>query len=415
MSLPLDQIGSLPPADQQAILDGPALEPPANVVPNFTNPPNSNTLAYVALAICLVASSIAIIVRTYGKFVCVKKGVVEDFLAIAAFGLYIGYIYISYWLLDISGFYVHQWDIRIKDFTTFLYIVYIGTNFYSLTMMIMKASILKEWCRIFVPSGVRNSFFWTCHLIMIINILFYTSIVIAANLSCFPRRRIWDKTVPGSKCLDSKALAVATAAINIILDIATLVLPQRVIWGLRMPMKRKIGVSFIFAIGVLACVSAISRLAYSAQYYISDDTTYTVSSLSLWAIGEMTCMFLIFGGTVAPKVFTSNPWISTLVASVKSWSGFSNASGSSWRPTGTSSQEPKARRVYRQIDEYGIPLTNLSQIGPVTERREEHRDVEGRESGIVCTKQFTAREEYIENSNVGSQERGNRFLWEDPA
>ncbi|KAI1410736.1 hypothetical protein F5Y13DRAFT_192062 [Hypoxylon sp. FL1857] len=415
MSLPLDQIGSLPPAKQQAILNGPALEPPDNVTPNFTNPPNRNGLGCAAVTICLVASSLGILIRVYGRFFCVRKVFIEDYLAIAAFGLFVGYIYTTYWYLNVIGFFVHQWDIRVRDFTTLLYIIHVGSNCYAVTMLIMKASILREWSRIFVPHGTRNAFFWTCHIVMSVNIAFYAAIVIAENLSCFPYRRIWDKTVPGSTCIDTKATAVAASAINIVLDIITLILPQRIIWRLQMPIKQKIGVSLVFMIGVLACVSAIARLAYSTQYYTSADTSYTLSALSLWAIAEMACMFLIFGGTAAPKVFTSVNLISKLVNTLKSWSTLSlrtsgNGSGSSW--TQTKPQEPNPRKVYQKIDDNGVPLTNLLSASASSESRERFQDARNTQAGIICTKQFTAREEYIEDHNAGGQKPDNQPLWE---
>ncbi|KAI8966136.1 hypothetical protein F5Y11DRAFT_310539 [Daldinia sp. FL1419] len=415
MSLPLDQIGSLPKAEQEAILDGPALNPPPGIVPNFENPPNQNAIGYAATTICLVAAFLGILVRTYGRFFCVRKGLVEDYLAIAAFGLYIGYIYVTYWLLDIIGFYVHQWDIRVRDFTTLLYIVHIGSNCYSVTMMIMKTSILRDWCRIFVPYGVRNGFFYICHLVMGLNIGFYTAVIFAENLSSFPHKRIWDLTVPGTTNVDIKGITVAAATINIVLDIITLILPQRIIWSLQMPKKRKIGVSLVFTVGILACISAVARLAYSTRYYTSDDTAYTLSSMSLWAIAEMTCMFLIFGGTVLPKIFTSSNLMSTLFAKVKTWySSYISSTRNTTTPSlpHGGSEDQKYRNVYLKLDENSTPLTDLSaKAEPRSESQEELRNRSNMESGITRTTQITTEEEYIVNDGTRLQSDSNRAPW----
>jgi hypothetical protein len=45
---------SLPPEQQEMILDGPALEPPPNVMPNLHDPPNGNALFYAVLSIFLI-------------------------------------------------------------------------------------------------------------------------------------------------------------------------------------------------------------------------------------------------------------------------------------------------------------------------------------------------------------------------
>ncbi|KAI0119052.1 hypothetical protein F4814DRAFT_458443 [Daldinia grandis] len=344
MPFALDQIDSLSQAEQDAILNGPALQPPPNFSSNFDNPPNNDAIGYIATSICLAAAFFGIVVRIYGRFFCVRQVSIED-----CTGSYVGYIYVTYWLLDAIGFYVHQWDIRIRDFTTLLYIIHIGSNCYSVTMMIMKASILKDWCRIFVPYGVRNAFFYTCHIVMAFNIAFYAAIIIVENLSSLPRKRIWDKTVPGTSHVDTKIIAIAAASINVVIDVITLILPHRIIWRLQMPMKQKIGVSLVFTIGILACVSAVSRLAYTARYCASDDTAYTLSSLSLWAISEMTCMFLIFGGTVVPKIFTSDNLISNFIIRMKSWytlqrKSTTRNSGSSLPPR--SLQDSRPRKAY---------------------------------------------------------------------
>lgn len=118
-------------------------------------------------------------------------------------------------------------------------------------MLIMKASILREWSRIFVPEGTRNAFWWTCHVVIVINVLFYGTSVFLENLACFPYERIWNKTIAGSECLDFKVTPLAGASINVILDLITFILPQKTIWSLHMSRKKKIGVSSVFAVGIL--------------------------------------------------------------------------------------------------------------------------------------------------------------------
>jgi hypothetical protein len=117
-------------------------------------------------------------------------------------------------------------------------------------MLSLKTAIMKEWIDIFVPRGTRNTFFWISCGIIAYNVAFYSAAIIAANLSCIPQNAIWDVTVHG-KCFNYKAMEMAGAAINLVSDLIILILPQRVIWTLNMSTSRKLGVSFIFAIGIL--------------------------------------------------------------------------------------------------------------------------------------------------------------------
>lgn len=80
--------------------------------------------------------------------------------------------------------------------------------------------------------------------------MFYSSGVIASASSCRPYKRIWDRTVPG-KCINTFILDMTSSGINVTLDLAILLLPQKLIWRLQMTLRRKIGTSIIFGIGVL--------------------------------------------------------------------------------------------------------------------------------------------------------------------
>ncbi|KAI8961148.1 hypothetical protein F5Y11DRAFT_240518 [Daldinia sp. FL1419] len=413
----VDQFSSLSAAQQQAILDGPALAPPDGIESNFTNPPNMTAMAFAATTLCLVVSSLSVIVRLYSRFFCTRTPVIEDYLVVAAFGTYVGYIYVTYWLLEDIGFFVHQWDIRVKDMTTHLYIVHIGTNLYSATMIVMKASIPKEWCRIFAPHQHRSAFYWICHIIMVLNIIFYSIAILVENFSCFPHERIWDQLIPGRQCLNVNAILIAGASINIVLDFMILMLPQKVIWGLQMSKSKKIGVSLVFTIGLFACTSAVARLAYTVKYYFTDDKAYWLGALSLWCIAEMTCMFFIFAGPAIPAAFNGSWMISILSTTFRSWLGISKRSTdvSDCKLPLPGQHQLASPKRYLKIDGDGIPLTTMSSIEPVEHQViEPARPLHGADSGIVFTTEFSTREEIL--GGGGQQQHfKNEYLWEPHA
>lgn len=125
-----------------------------------------------------------------------------------------------------------------------------GMCFWAAGTALMKSAILLEWMHIFSAANTRTIFHRSCKILLIFTPLFYASLIIALNLSCTPYRRIWDKTVPGT-CIDLKAINVAATATNIVLDIAILILPQRIIWKLKMSNAKKFGLSAVFAVGIL--------------------------------------------------------------------------------------------------------------------------------------------------------------------
>ncbi|RYP18288.1 hypothetical protein DL765_004008 [Monosporascus sp. GIB2] len=224
----LDQLHLLPPAQQEAILNGPALAPPPGVMPNFDDPPNNNMFTLVVIGI----------------------------LSVAFFGC-------IYHIVAQAGFFVNQWNVR--D-------VHLASDFYTAIIMLYKAAILLEWTRIFVPRDTRGAFYWICHALLWTNVVFCVTMLISGSLSCTPFERLWDPTVPGT-CRNRKAYDVATASFSLVSDIFILLLPQRVIWELRLRREKKIGIAVIFAVGIFACVASAFRLAASVQYLSSSDQT----------------------------------------------------------------------------------------------------------------------------------------------
>ncbi|KAI0914583.1 hypothetical protein F4823DRAFT_636026 [Ustulina deusta] len=298
----LDQLHSLPPAQQQAILNGPALAPPAGVVPNLDNPPNGNVLCLGIITFLLILATSTFILAVYVKLFYVKKLYLEDFLAFAGFVLYVAQVYCSLDLIAHFGLFVHQWNVRVKDLASILYLVHIGSEFYAVCITLLKTAILLEWVRIFVPRATRGGFFWTCHILLWTNVVFYTAILISANLTCKPYAKLWDKTLPGN-CSDNNEFDVATASYNLISDVLILLLPQRMIWRLHLETKKKIGIAVIFAIGISACIATAYRLYASIEYLERADATYGIANIALGTEAEVVCALLIFYVPTLPKAF----------------------------------------------------------------------------------------------------------------
>jgi hypothetical protein len=66
---------------------------------------------------------------------------------------------------------------------------------------------------------------------------------------CKPLAAYWNFT-PG-KCRPIQNQAYATVSINMVLDLVVVALPLPTIWALQMPLSKKIGVSFLFSLGLL--------------------------------------------------------------------------------------------------------------------------------------------------------------------
>ncbi|KAI3339261.1 hypothetical protein F4824DRAFT_508660 [Ustulina deusta] len=321
-------LSNLTPDEQEEVLNGPALPPPPGVVPNFDNPGRWNYWGILTNVLCLTITLAVIGLRAYVKIFCVKKPRIEDYLILLALATYVGTIYCDIWMIRDGVLFAHQWDIRVKQLGKIIYILHIGANLCAVTIMILKAAILLEWIRIFVPPGTRNLFFWTSTILIGLHTTFYIAWVIIENLSCIPHRRIWDLTIPHGKCIDVRLIYLPVAAINLFADIIILLLPQRTIWTLHMTIKKKIGVALVFAIGIFACLSAAIRLHVTLVFYASEDIVFTEGGMYLWALAEMTCLFLVFCVPSIPRMFVDGG-LKTRVKTVLSWCSRSTKTGDS--------------------------------------------------------------------------------------
>ncbi|RYP77603.1 hypothetical protein DL769_003376 [Monosporascus sp. CRB-8-3] len=115
----LDQLHLLPPENQTAILEGPALKPPSDLLYNLDDPPNGNGVAFAAITICVTVATLAAILRAYSKILVTRNVVLEDYIA---FALTIPLVYCGYRLLHGVGFFVHQWNVRVKDLAEVLWV-----------------------------------------------------------------------------------------------------------------------------------------------------------------------------------------------------------------------------------------------------------------------------------------------------
>ncbi|PNP85076.1 hypothetical protein FNYG_01601 [Fusarium nygamai] len=370
-------------------LDGPALAPPKGEVSNLNDPPNQNGLAYTVLIICAVITTICFLLRAYGRVYLLKKFQTEEILTTLAYGNYWGAAYATFKMVDTPGYFVHQWNVRLKDVIPTNYWVLIFGVCYSFVLPFLKIAILVEWCRLFVPKGTRTKsiFWWGCMAIGFVQATSNTAIIVALNMQCTPHEAIWDFRIPDAKCWDLHKLQVASATIHLCCDIAIFLLPQQVIWKLKMSWKKRLGVSVIFGLGLLACVSAAFRLAVTVKYGKAADALYALAPLVFWATAEMTCGFFIVCVPCIPKILKETG----VIRNIKRAFGMSTAptnpnTADRYGKSGTkgsqlSSTGPKS---YYKLDEDGVPLGTLKG----SESTEYLRDNANNGQGITRTTQI---------------------------
>ena len=147
-----------------------------------------------------------------------------------------------------------------------------------------------------------------------------------------------------------------------------------------------------------ACISACWRLVVTLTYSESDDITYNVAPLALWALAECTCGFLVFCVPSAPKAFADGGLLTKLRSSMRSWTGGTSMKSTTKLTTASShyhdGSAPATRNDhYVAMDDNSIAM---GKVGP-SESTEELQYSAAKNGAIMRTTQFTTTEDYLDS------------------
>ena len=116
---------------------------------------------------------------------------------------------------------------------------------YLAAVVFPKLSLLTIYLRIFVQPRFRMA----CYTLATLLIANWVGNTVAGLFMCEPLQYLWDHTIPGGHCFHDNVWICWASLINIVTDVAMLVLPLPVIWKLHTSRSIKIGLTITFATG----------------------------------------------------------------------------------------------------------------------------------------------------------------------
>ncbi|KAI1390653.1 uncharacterized protein F4822DRAFT_441946 [Hypoxylon trugodes] len=352
------------------ILEGPAMDPPPGVIPNFLDPGGSHSLGYGIVILAGALATLSVLVRLTSRYFLRKVGI-EDVFLVIALGLFGGLEYIDYSVSISPGVPVHQWNVQFKHLGLFLFRNHLASIFYCLSIMFLKLAILIDWLQVFVPKGQRNAIFWTIHVLIWSNIVFYVSGTLLEIFRCSPRQKIWDPLFEGGTCpVDANTSNFTSGVFNLASDIAILVLPQWVIWNLHMSKAKRVGVSFLFVVGIFATVCGIVRTVYLVKVVNSADLIYNTGIVGLWALGEIAAGFLVIGVPALPKTANSIPITASAISLLRSRARRGTSSGHNEQPSALLWRKLPSRKRRDQWDITELETHNLVTVNNENQKPE---------------------------------------------
>ncbi|KAL5339068.1 hypothetical protein BJX70DRAFT_398062 [Aspergillus crustosus] len=284
-------------------MDGVAtIEKNASVTGNGT----ARMAIVVRAVVLLLAISTTLVcgLRLYlRKFILQRFGL-DDWLVILALIAVNGFSALAY-TCSYYGLGANTADVSAEDLATWFKIYFGAECTYLAVGAAVKVSLIVFIMRLFPTQFVRLSGI----SIMAFIGAFTLSMTLALTLKCRPFRASWDKSILDAKCWDSQtnfAVLMTQGVIMFVLDVVILALPIRPIWKLQMPVKKRMMILGLFALGFIACIAALVR--FSTLAYAKDETNFTSSAATSLIWMEVEFNLALMSGSLSslPKLFNRN-------------------------------------------------------------------------------------------------------------
>ncbi|KAI0400013.1 hypothetical protein F4802DRAFT_620395 [Xylaria palmicola] len=275
----------------------PALEPPDGIQSHFLDyyPIKGSQIAAVAVLLGLSTAGVA--ARSYTRARILKQFDLSDwalifFAAFAALKL----------VANTYGQGYHQWDVNVVTIQRFLLFQNVIEILYCPTLLFAKYTVLRQIEVIFYKHQHKRIAFRVIWGLIWANTFFYISIFFTFLLACVPRSKISDPTIKGH-CIDTHASILATSAINVVSDVTIFIIPLVAVWELQLRPKAKIGISIVFAVGILATAACTVRLYYGVELTRSSDATWLIEGVGTWAMVEFATVILVACFPLFPRLY----------------------------------------------------------------------------------------------------------------
>ncbi|KAI8631111.1 hypothetical protein F5Y19DRAFT_425088 [Xylariaceae sp. FL1651] len=124
--------------------------------------------------------------------------------------------------------------------------VLVGQFTWALSNFGVKLSIIDLYVKLF---GANQTFRRVAYFLMGCVTGYLLLVVSIAFALCRPFAFNWDQTIPGGYCGDQNSAFLASGILNLILDVAVIILPLPVLWNVHLARHKKIGLMLMFSMG----------------------------------------------------------------------------------------------------------------------------------------------------------------------
>ena len=148
----------------------------------------------------------------------------------------------------------HAFEMVLDKFIDFEFNFYPMPIIYPLCIMFAKASLLSFYLRLDPSRTFRYAVYFGLLFVIGSSI----GLTFATTFPCKPLKASWNPLIQG-QCIDRAATYKATASFGLAADVYIIILPIPTVVGLSMPLRQKIGIVLVFAVGLLYVAQEAER------------------------------------------------------------------------------------------------------------------------------------------------------------
>ena len=154
------------------------------------------------------------------------------------------------------------------DLTVSPELFYVGEATYYAAVATTKTSILLLYLKLSPNKSFRN----LAYVMMAFVIGTAVGCIIANIFQCIPVQKVWKPELEGH-CFNPTHLFYANAGLDMLQDLIIYLMPIDMLWKLKLPVKQRIGLIFIFIVGGFVVITGAIRVESLANASISEDAS----------------------------------------------------------------------------------------------------------------------------------------------
>ncbi|KAK2737232.1 hypothetical protein FQN55_001253, partial [Onygenales sp. PD_40] len=170
----------------------------------------------------------------------------------------------------------HVYEVSPETVAIFYKIYFAAMVSYLLVGMSIKLSLLTFLKEVFPKVAWLNNAS-TCLIVLLV--LFSISGEFVLIFQCKPVRAAFDKSITDSKCYSNKTLFAVfmyQGVLMFLINAAIFSMPIPILVKLRLPLKTRMLLVFLFSFGLIACIAALLRFS-TLRFVLKADYTYLLA------------------------------------------------------------------------------------------------------------------------------------------